>query len=185
MPQQPTRLFYDSEFTGLHQHTTLISLALVSECGLAFYAEFSDYAQDQCDAWITENVLKHTRFIGRQAQAFSAKENRLAVCFGDRFFVGQHLREWLKQFAAIEIWADCPAYDWVLFCELFGGALSLPRNIFYMPFDLVGLFKCRGIDPDCPRSEFAGQANPTPHNALTDAQVLKSCYFRLQNADGE
>ena len=60
MPQQPSRLFYDSEFTGLHQHTTLISLALVSEEGPEFYAEFSDYAKEQCDDWIMQHVIGHT-----------------------------------------------------------------------------------------------------------------------------
>lgn len=181
----PTRLFYDSEFTGLHQHTTLISLALVSECGQAFYAEFSDYAADQCDAWIREHVLTQTRFIGVQTAPYAAQEAQLAVCYGDRAFVAQHLCVWLQQFAVIEIWADCLAYDWVLFCGLFGGALHLPKHIFYMPFDLVTLFKSHGLDPDCPRSEFAGLNNPSPHNALSDAQLVKACYFRLQEPNRE
>lgn len=37
-----TQLFLDCEFTGLHQQSTLISLALVSG-GRSFYAEFNDY----------------------------------------------------------------------------------------------------------------------------------------------
>ena len=31
-----TKIFLDTEFTGLHQKTTLISLGLVSECGETF-----------------------------------------------------------------------------------------------------------------------------------------------------
>jgi DNA polymerase III epsilon subunit-like protein len=33
-----TKIFFDTEFTGLHQKTTLISIGLVSECGKTFYA---------------------------------------------------------------------------------------------------------------------------------------------------
>jgi len=56
-------LFLDTEFTGLHQQATLISLALVAEDGQAFYAEFTDYDASQCDDWIQKNVLAHTRWL--------------------------------------------------------------------------------------------------------------------------
>ena len=32
------KIFFDTEFTGLHQHTTLISIGLVDEVGISFYA---------------------------------------------------------------------------------------------------------------------------------------------------
>jgi len=38
-----TKIFFDTEFTGLHQNTTLISIGLISECGKTFYAELTDY----------------------------------------------------------------------------------------------------------------------------------------------
>ena len=50
-----TKIFLDTEFTGLHKNTTLISLGLVSECGKTFYAEFTDY--DQLD--FRQFVLNH------------------------------------------------------------------------------------------------------------------------------
>ena len=52
-----TKIFFDTEFTGLHQNTTLISIGLVSECGKTFYAEFTDYDQKQVDEWIKNNVI--------------------------------------------------------------------------------------------------------------------------------
>ena len=51
-------LFFDTEFTGLHKDTTLISLGIVSDDGKKFYAEFTDYDENQCDEWIEENVIK-------------------------------------------------------------------------------------------------------------------------------
>lgn len=35
------KIFFDTEFTGLHQNTTLISIGLVSDEGERFYAELT------------------------------------------------------------------------------------------------------------------------------------------------
>lgn len=53
------KMFFDTEFTGLHMDTTLISIGIVSEDGRKFYAEFLDYDESQCNDWITENVIKN------------------------------------------------------------------------------------------------------------------------------
>ena len=37
------KLYFDTEFTGLHKNTTLISVGLIAEDGQEFYAEFTDY----------------------------------------------------------------------------------------------------------------------------------------------
>lgn len=177
-------LFYDSEFTGLHQTTTLISLGMVAEDGRAFYAEFNDYDRSQCDPWIRDNVLAHTRWINQpDATTGQWREQALTLCYGDSASIRTALQTWLAQFERIEIWADCPAWDWVLLCELFGGAFHIPQQIYYLPFDLVTLFKAQGLDPDTDRASFAGSAASGPlqqrHNALYDAQILRGCYRKL------
>ena len=43
------KMFFDTEFTGLHQNTTLVSIGLVSDEGERFYAELTDYDDTQCD----------------------------------------------------------------------------------------------------------------------------------------
>ena len=50
------RVFFDSEFTGLRQDTTLISIGLVAEDGHMFYAELTDYDRNQVYPWLEENV---------------------------------------------------------------------------------------------------------------------------------
>ncbi len=37
-----TKVFFDTEFTGLRQQTTLISIGLVAETGETFYAELTE-----------------------------------------------------------------------------------------------------------------------------------------------
>ena len=175
-----TRIYYDSEFTGLHRDTSLISVGLCTEQGAEFYAEFSDYATEQCDDWLRHNVIAHTRWIAAGEQTpMVTDEADTRLCFGDRELVRKELESWLGRFDAVEIWADCPAYDWVLFCDLFGGALHIPAHIFYIPFDLATAFKLRGLDPDTHRATFAGVEQGAQHHALHDARVTRACHRRL------
>jgi len=159
-------VFFDMEFTGLHQRTTPISIGLVSEDGQEFYAVFTDYDREQIDPWIAENVIAN---IG---------ESRV---IGDTAYVVFLLRKWLTQFDQAVMWSDVYAYDWVLFCELFGGALKVPKNVYYIPFDLATLFVANYIDPDVNREEYAKmevESKYWKHNALWDAMVIKACYER-------
>ena len=183
-------LYFDAEFTGLHQHTTLISLAFVADDGHAFYAEFDDYDRSQIDPWLRENVLAHCRWLNRSgARPGHWEEEGLTLCFGNRAQVRARLEEWLSRWEAVEIWADCPAWDWVLFCELFGGALGIPRHIYYLPFDLTTLFKARGLSPDIDRGSYTGlQATgelAQPHNALFDARQVQAAWHRLMGEKAE
>ncbi len=52
-----TKIFLDSEFTGLHKKTTFISIGLVSEEGHEFYGEFNNFDRTQLNAWIIDNEM--------------------------------------------------------------------------------------------------------------------------------
>jgi len=180
-----TKLFLDTEFTGLHQNTTLISLALVAETGDEFYAEFNDYDESQIDSWIQENVLDHL-LLADQSKYSAAYVGKRRSVRGTVDTIAEHLIDWLAKFERVEIWSDTLAYDWVLFCQLFGGALEIPKHIYYIPFDLATSFRIFGIDPDANREEFAamnGWKDDLPkHNALHDARVQQACYQVLYHA---
>ena len=66
-------IFFDTEFTGLNQNTTLISIGLVDENGDTFYAELTDYDETQCDDWIKTNVL------GNLKLGFIKKNNHVII----------------------------------------------------------------------------------------------------------
>lgn len=169
-------LFFDCEFTGLHQRTTLISLGIVAESGQMFYAEAKDFARNQINGWLLENVIANLwSTIGQPTPP------GVVYVFSRLEGIKIALTRWLEQFGPVEMWGDCLAYDWMLFCEIFGGALSLPANVSYIPFDLATKFKEYGIDPDVDRIEFAGmpEAGRSKHNALFDAKVIKACHDRL------
>jgi len=176
-----TKIFFDTEFTGLHQHTTLISIGLVTECGKYFYSEVTNYDVSQVDKWIQTNVIDNLRIRnGFDDFAEITKEGIfwVASCISE---LKIHLTEWLNQFEEVEMWSDCLAYDWVLFCQIFGNAFSIPKNVYYIPFDICTLFYAKGIDVDINRELFAGISDMQKHNALSDAMVIRQCFLKLQS----
>jgi hypothetical protein len=177
------KVFFDTEFTGLHQNTTLISIGLVAEDGRSFYAELTDYDQSQVDDWIRKNVIDNLMIRDYDTNCDYHPYADQVKLSGDKEEVAFCLEHWLHILNdSIEMWSDCLAYDWVLFCELFGGAFKIPENVYYIPFDIATLFKVNGIDPDVNREEFSNLPGGLKHNALWDAQVIKACYERLSNA---
>jgi len=179
------RIFFDSEFTGLHQKTTLISIGFVAENGHTFYAEFTDYDKSQVDDWIQANVINNLFITDWYTEECYNPYEKHVIFKGDVASNELALSHWLKGFEEkIEIWSDCLAYNWVLFNQLYGGALKIPEFIHYIPFDICTLFKIKGIDPDINREEFADfKENSKKHNALWDAKVIKGCYEKLIKID--
>ncbi len=175
------KVFFDTEFTGLHQNTTLISIGAVKEDDSSFYAEFGDFETLQVDRWVQEHIINNLKFHpGDKGKGWRNYSEQLAIkkaeAYGNRDFVRDCFVDWVGS-DTIEFWSDCLSYDWVLLCQLFGGALNVPKNWYYIPFDICTLFKFKGVDPDINREGFSGMADYCEkHNALWDAQVIKKCY---------
>lgn len=189
------KIFFDCEFTGLHQNTTLISIAFVADCGRSFYAELTDYDVAQVDNFLQENVINKLTTKGMninhnittEYMDINDKSNDGNAPYTS--YVGkvcqlkQELEVWFASFGEdLEMWSDCLAYDWVLFNNIFGTAFDIPKCIYYIPFDICTLFNLKNIDPDISREDFAGLTE-TPssykHNSLFDALVIRTCYERL------
>lgn len=174
-------IFFDTEFTELTQNTQLLSIALVAETGEQFYAECTDYHEKDINEWVRENVIDNftlTKTNLSDIRNIEIKDNRARIA--------EYIKIWLQQFEIknpgiqYQFWADVPHYDWVLFCELFGGSFQRPENIHYMCMDLATLFLAKGVPPDYRRTDFLANHNMTvdgnQHNALYDTLVCKKCY---------
>lgn len=174
------KLFFDTEFTGLHQNTSLISIGIVDENGVSFYAELTDYKKDQINDWMSENVINNLT-LDAQEETVVVSGDGSVTYKGSSAGLDFVLKDWLSSYSHVEVWSDCLSYDWVLFCEIFGHAFNIPRNVYYIPFDLCTLLKVKGVDPDVNREAFAGmEGNGThKHNALWDAKVIKECHKKL------
>ncbi len=158
------KVFFDTEFTGLHQNTTLISIGMVAEDGRELYCELNDYDKTQVDDWIEKNVISNLYNTNPISKSQLKKT----------------IEAFLEPYDSVEIWSDCLSYDWVLFNDIFGHAFNIPKNVYYIPFDICTLMKIKGVDPDINREEFLGlNSGSKKHNALWDAKIVKACYELL------
>jgi len=187
-----TKVFFDTEFTGLHQATTLMSIGVVTDRGDSFYAELVDYDQSQVNDWIINNVVaRFTLSDQQQGNYFTVKDlwgNKHTTIRGTSEEVAHVLTQWLKESGPVQMWSDCLAYDWVLFNTLLAdftnGYPQLPRNIHYIPMDICTLFHLKGVDPDISREKYGygevyQEQMAQKHNALFDAMTIKACYEKL------
>lgn len=180
------KVFFDTEFTGLHQNTKLISIGLVDEDNRAFYAEtdyFNSGFQNLDDeVWITKNVVKNLKMYGQKKYqpVFKWVDEIEVKVFGNNEIIRESLNRWLSKYRAVELWSDCLSYDFVLFNQIWGHAFNIPKNVYYIPFDICTMFKIKGIDPDVNREEFSDMKEGSQkHNALWDAKVIKACYEKM------
>jgi hypothetical protein len=190
------RIYFDTEFTGLHQNTTLISIGIVDDDNNAFYSELTDFDKSQVDKWLQDNVIDNLIMEDyNDGEVDFDKEMNVTYVKGKKEFVAEQLRAWLEKIAGedkLEVWSDCLAYDWMLFNNLFGTAFDIPEQIYYIPMDICTGFRLKGIDPDISREDFAGKLvgedgeNPftrakteLKHNSLWDAYVIKAACRKL------
>ena len=174
----------DFEFTGLHKGTTQVSLAMVSDNGHKFYAEFNDYDESQCDDWIQKNViekLKYKDFVHYYEVMEDGKELYLK---NDKQTISNEVKQWLSQFKRVELWADWNVYDWVLFIDLLGMGKpmrQMPKNFAaYQAFDIATALKVNGIKPQNNRLDLLGiKSREFQHNALYDAEISLQIYEKF------
>ena len=178
-------IFFDTEFTELTQSAKLLSIGMVADTGEKFYAEFTDFDPARLNEWIKENVVAN--FYLQKSNYADAGNIKIKDDTGE---IATAIKVWLGQFkeegknVPIQFWGDSPAWDWILFCELFGGSFKRPANIHYMCMDLATVFQIKGYDPDCMRANFLNENHITieghQHNALYDALVTQKCYDVLK-----
>ena len=205
-------VFFDTEFTGLVPGTTLISLGMVAETGETFYAEFTDFNEKLVDDWQLEHVFGNlivNHFKRKYPNAVTSPGLDNTVVIGNSEYIADKLFIWLDEVRAkhgdndlIQLVSDVCHYDMVLFCNLFGGAMKLPKWINPVCYDICQDICCRkemsvnehsGIirwyaDMDFMRDAFEisreavckAVAGTLPegrkHNALYDAHVIKLIY---------
>lgn len=94
-----TKLFWDTEFTGLHQATTLISIGIIADSGETFYAEFVDFDMSQVDDWIMQNVIKKLYLPYNALDGIETTVSTRSYCTvkGGKAIVKNRLETWLSQ----------------------------------------------------------------------------------------
>lgn len=190
------RLFFDTEFTGLHKNTTLISIGIIAENGKKFYAEFTDYRKEQCNNWIRDNVLTNLLLDGMGDGVRETSEDKSLMMIRGTFdLISEELNKWLSQFIHIQFVSDVCHYDFVLLIDLItkgGIALNLPDNISPVCADInqdIAEYFCttdRGafnMSREQIVYELYGENNSIiggKHNALYDAEIIQAIWRGLE-----
>ena len=198
------KLFFDTEFTGLHKDTTLISIGIVSEDGRRFYAVFDDFDRSQCDDWIIENVIRGSventlhipsSIIDDIGDDGEYRENWFVK--GNRRFVSNHLNRWLDcmgKTGDIQFVSDVCHYDFALLIDLMtngGTALDLPDKISVVCNDInqdianhFGVTDAEAFDMSREQimNDLCGSEDIVTgdkHNSLYDAEVIRAIWKEI------
>lgn len=160
------RYFIDTEFIedGPRKPITLISIGIAAADGREYYAISSTFSPDDANGWVRENVLPH---LGDSPR----KPLRDIACDILDFISAD--RDWSNGVAP-EFWGYYADYDWVVFCQIFGRMIDLPRGWPMYCHDLKQLADELG-NPRLPEQESA------EHNALNDARWNRDIYNWLQS----
>ena len=175
-------IYFDFEMTGLHHETDPVSLGMKAENGKKLYLEFTDYDPMKVDDWVQEHVVDHMWMqskIPPRAYWEDIEEGVLRFETATREEAPEIITEWLESLDKKEedvfvMYGDCLAYDWMLFCRLYGTAFDVPEFIYYIPMDLCTALLYAGLDPDVSREGLAGMEGEK-HHALFDAEVIEAC----------
>ncbi|HJV74795.1 MAG TPA: hypothetical protein VJ654_11280 [Noviherbaspirillum sp.] len=155
------KIYLDTEFTNLNEfHRELISIGLVSEEGMEFYAERNDYALDKCSDFVKDIVLP--------------KLGRVPDRVMSRNLMRDELRRWLSEVKGAHGWVEiCYDFigDWQLMRELLD--CEIPGWITYHNVYLAYL-ECDKQK----REQFFANAvidgtGEDDHHALFDARALR------------
>lgn len=157
------RYFIDAEFheSGYGRPIELISLGVVCDDGREFYAVASDgWYRTTVSDWLKENVLPHL-----DACACNMDVPGSVQTIGPRDEIAKMLARFIKEVPGgkPEVWGYYSDYDWVIFCQLFGRMIDLPKHLPWICFDIKQ--RCMALgNPKLPKQ------TSMEHNALADAR---------------
>lgn len=155
------KYWFDSEFLEDGVTIDLISIAFVAEDGREYYAvnDDADWRRIEDDKWLMKNVRPHLpHYTEWKSKDIIAKEvlDFLTIDEGTP-----------------ELWAWYSAYDHVVFAQLWGKMINLPKPLPMFTHDLRSLMDW-ALPPeqhhDLPRQPGGN------HDALEDARHLKTRY---------
>jgi hypothetical protein len=148
------RYYLDTEFHEDGKSVTLISIGLVAEDGRELYAVSTGFDPTRCNDWVKANVLP--KLPPRDPHRWM---HPTMIALRVHAFVGND--------PAPEFWAYYADYDWVLFCQLFGAMVDLPKGWPMLCLDLKQYAIHLGIERSLK------EIVPMPvgeHDALCDAR---------------
>lgn len=181
------KYFLDTEFIEDGKTIDLISIGIVCQDGRTLYRQNSECDFSKASDWVWRNVYPHLgHFDMRGKRSCSEQKRSIGSGLQQRtetpcshstddpcpWARRSEIRDAALEFCDVEkygkpeFWGYYADYDWVVFCQLFGPMIKLPKG-----FQMF----CKDI------KQAAGDARiPKPdveiHHALSDAMWIKDAY---------
>lgn len=173
-------VFLDTEFTGEHGKTTLVSLGMVTMDGQTLEINFNDYNKKQVSSWLKKNVLSNLKEKSAYSSkiAFTKISNFLeSYSSGDKIIIvtaGKTLD--------LTLLFDLYKYSKIKKNSQFHWLYDLPDYLSHNDhLDLNTIFFLAGLK-NTNRENFANlKIKKNKHNALYDAIIVKKCFNKLLN----
>lgn len=155
--------FIDTEFIedGYTKPVVLLSIGIVSEDGREYYAENEEADLSTANEWVKANVIPH--MDGPKKSRKEIAEDILKFCPPETY---------------PKFWGYFADYDWVLFSQLFGKMITMPKGYPHMCYDVMQYASTAGVS----RNEFPRLVG-TAHNSLDDARWTKDVYNFIKNTE--
>lgn len=168
------KYFIDCEFqeSGPKSPLELISIALIAEDGREFYAINSDFDWKKASSWLGEHVMPHVTFSGADINKDGGSprlrwENSRRMPFAQ---IRQEILSFIGEDKSLEFWGYYADYDWVVFCQIFGSMIDLPKGWPMYCRDL------KQITDEMGNPKLPNLPNSIEHHALYDARETKFRY---------
>lgn len=155
------KYFLDTEFieSGPTKPIQLISIGIVREDGVEYYAISNEFHQEDASPWVRENVLA-------QLESHVPPKPLALIASQILWLTGRDPKP--------EFWGYYSDYDWVVFCQIFGTMMDLPKGFPMYCRDIKQFCDDKG-NPNLP------EQGKGEHNALADARWNKVAYDYLMN----
>jgi hypothetical protein len=149
------KFWMDTEFMEDGRTIELLSIGIVRVDGAEYYAVNAEADVSMANDWVKQNVLPHLDFTKAKARKNIRDEVLEFVTFAGK---------------KPEIWGYYADYDWVVFCQLFGRMVDLPKGLPMYCRDVKQLAVFVG-DPELPKQK------SIEHHALHDARWTRDAYL--------
>ena len=189
------RFYYDCEFVEDGSTIDLISIGIVAEDGRELYMQSCEFDADKASSWVQDHVFTslvvcpHLSGNVRGLYAHAGQctfENPSKGIIGVYADCPWRTREQIKreilhfmnpeQYGKPELWGYYSAYDHVIFCQLFGTMMDLPKGYPMLTYDLREWLDLHGMQD-------VRQSDDSVHNALADARWIAETYDSLVERD--
>lgn len=188
------KYFLDTEFIEDGKTIDLISIGIACEDGRTMYLQNVECDFSKASDWVWRNVFPHLihfdmrgkRSCCSQSHSYDSGLSRREItrcrvgpenpCFwATRREIKDAVLELcdVEKFGKPEFWGYFADYDWVVFCQLFGTMIQLPKGFPMYCRDIKQWADQLG-NPKIPKPEVE------VHHALADAEWTKEAYDYLK-----